>query len=324
MTGGYDYNAAPAGGFVALSSSNSAEATRYCGSYEGQDSNNEPESGTLNAVVAGHIIYGLVNVQETETFPFSGSVSGTKITVSQTVGPNNTKLEVDGDLTDGGQSIDGSYATTTPGDGSSAGTVSANVSDCSTGPSNPTDWVGLYFGGNGTETGAFTFTLSNPAGGSVAGVLTTEFPTFGTATLAGDLTAQQNLTLSGGGFTFLVQLGFAGTYSHGASVGALYAAPAAAGLVSYCGTFTITQPAARTGIFDVVTYAPTNSATGIFALDDGGYGYTGGSLNGNTITFTDIDPPNSTLGTGTTSGTTVTGSLNFGFGTATFNGDGCP
>jgi hypothetical protein len=320
LTGGYDYNGTPSGGFVALAGSSGTPATQYCGDYEGQDDGGSPESGTLNAVVAGKIVYGLVNVQQTATFDFEGSVNGTKIKVSQTIGPDNTHLVVDGDITGGGQSIDGSYTATTPGQGSSAGTFHADV--CS-GGSQSADYKGIYFGGNGTETGAVTFTLSNPAGGSVTGVLTTEFPTFGTATLTGNLTAQQQLTLSGGGFTFSLQLGFNGTYSHGSSVGAFFAAPDVATLHLFCGTYTIAQPF-ETGIADVVVETSTNEAAGAFARPDGSYVLTGGTVNGNAIVFTDISNPTLTLGTGTTSGTTVTGSLDFGFGTATFNGDGCP
>jgi hypothetical protein len=324
LTGSYDYNNVPSGGFVALSNTSNTPTTQYCGQYQGLDDQNVPESGTLNAVIAGKIIYGLVNVQQTATFDFEGSVNGTKIKVSQTIGPNNTKLVVDGDLTNGGQSVDGSYTTTTPGDGSSAGTFSADVSECSTGPSNPTDYKGLYFGGNGTETGALTFTLSNPAGGSVTGVLTTEFPTFGTATLTGNLTAQQQLTLSGGGFTFSLQLGFNGTYSHGSLVGAFYAAPDVATLHLFCGTYTIASQPPETGIADVVVDDATGEAGGAFARPDGTYALTNGTVNGNTVTFTDVSNPSLTLGTGTISGTTITGSLDFGFGAATFNGDGCP
>jgi hypothetical protein len=323
LTGGFDYNNVPSGGFVALSNTTNSPTTQYCGQYEGQDDQNTPESGTFNAVTAGKIIYGLVNVQQTVTFDFEGSVNGTKIKVSQTVGPNNTKLTVDGDITDGGQSIDGSYTTKT-GSTTSQGTFHGDYNSCGGGGSTPTDYKGLYFGGNGTETGALTFTLSNPAGGSVTGVLTTEFPTFGTATLAGTLTAQQQLTLSGGGFTFSLQLGFNGTYSHGSSVGAFYAAPDVATLHFFCGTYTIATQPPETGIADVVVDDGTGEAGGAFARPDGSYALTGGTVNGNAITFTDVSNPSLTLGTGTISGTTVTGSLDFGFGTATFNGDGCP
>jgi len=322
LTGGYDYNATPAGGFVALSHTSSTPASRYCGDYSGQDDQNTPESGTLNAMIAGQFIYGLVNVEETATFDFEGSVSGTKITVSQTIGPNNTQLTVNGDITNGGQSIEGTYNTQT-GSSTSSGTFHAALDQCS-GPSTPTDWKGIYFGGNGTETGALTFTLSNPAGGTVTGLLTTEFPTFGTATLTGNLTAQQQLTLSGGGFTFSLQLGFNGTYSHGSSVGAFYAAPDVATLHFFCGTYTIATQPPETGIADVVVDDGTGEASGAFVRPDGSYALTGGTVNGNAIVFTDISNPTLTLGTGTISGTTVTGSLDFGFGTATFNGDGCP
>src|SRR6185295_17408612 len=120
---------------------------------------------------------------------------------------------------------------------------------------------------------------------------------------------------------FSLQLGFNGTWSHGASVGAFYAAPDVATLHFFCGTYTIAGAPPETGIADVVVDLGTGVAGGAFARPDGTYSLTGGTVNGNAIVFTDISNPTLTLGTGTISGTTVTGSLDFGFGTAPFDGD---
>jgi hypothetical protein len=320
LTGGYDYNGSPAGGFVALAHSSGTPATQYCGEYSGQDDQTqEPESGTLNAVIAGKIIYGLVNVQQTATFDFEGSVSGTKIKVSQTIGPNNTKLVVDGDITNGGQSIDGSYTTTTPGQGSTSGTFSADAG-CGGGGGGGTAWTGIYLGGLGTETGVMQYTV-DPTAGTASGTLTKVLPTPGTATVAGTYDSPTDaLNLANGQFTFSGNAD-GGNYSTTApTAGVYYSVLTSSSPLAYCGTYHVNAPA-EDGIFDVAIVG-TNVVAGasrpIAGID--GFEFFAGTLNGNTFdlnTFTQV-------GTGTVNGTQVTGNTTFSGGeNAVFTANQC-
>ena len=83
------------GSLAAVSSTESAPARAYCGTYTGIDHTDESaEAGTFSVVLAGTVALGTVVTDDGDTGSFSGTATSTAFTVHQAI--NGGFLNVDG------------------------------------------------------------------------------------------------------------------------------------------------------------------------------------------------------------------------------------
>src|SRR5881398_2160911 len=117
------------------------------------------------------------------------------------------------------------------------------------------------------------------------------------------------LTLSGGGYTVAGTIDntgkLLGTYTHSTAQGSVvaYQHTTANPVTVYCGTYT----GDADGIWNTVLRG--TSVAGVYDNVDGSDGYFTGTVNGSSVTITDISASPGATASGTISGTTMSGTL---------------
>jgi hypothetical protein len=187
--------------------------------------------------------------------------------------------------------------------------LSASGAACKndSGVTGPTPLEGQYKGAAAGESGpslsaSLALTVAPSATGTITPVGAAPITVTGTY-----VASTKAVTLSGGGYTIAGTIDgtgkLLGTYTHSTTQGSVvaYQHTAANPVTVYCGTYT----GDADGIWN--TLIRGTSLSGVYDNVDGSDGYFTGSVNGNTVSVTEISASPGGTATGTISGTTLSG-----------------
>jgi len=177
------------------------------------------------------------------------------------------------------------------------------------GVTGPTSLEGQY---RGTVAGESSPSLSASLAVTVAASATGTITPVGAAaiTMTGTYHASTKaVTLSGGGYTIAGTIDdtgkLLGTYTHSSTEGSVvaYQHTTTSPVTVYCGTYT----GGADGVWN--TLIRGSSLSGVYDNVDGSDGYFTGTVNGNSVSITDISASPGATASGTISGTTMSGTL---------------
>jgi len=177
------------------------------------------------------------------------------------------------------------------------------------GVTGPTSLEGQY---RGTVAGESSPSLSASLAVTVAPSATGTITPVGAAaiTMTGTYVASTKaVTLSGGGYTIAGTIDdtgkLLGTYTHSSTEGSVvaYQHTTTSPVTVYCGTYT----GGADGVWN--TLIRGSSLSGVYDNVDGSDGYFSGTVNGNSVSITEISASPGATASGTISGTAMSGTL---------------